>query len=134
MKDLMIHQTSYTPLIAFNTTHNVFTIAGSSYSEHTVEFYKPVLIWLNKYLTINQKPIIFHFQLSYFNTSSLRMFTEIMQVLERFPKEHKVPVYVNWFTSIDNKEMIQDGEDLKEDFPTLEFQLFLEEETLSAIE
>jgi len=128
MEDLMIHQTPHTPLIAFNTTHNVFTIAGDSYNEHAPDFYKPVLAWLNKYLSINQKPIILHFQLNYYNTCSLRMFDEMLQVLERFPKERKIPVYANWFVASDHKEMIADGEDLKEDFSALEFQLFIEEQ------
>jgi len=128
MEDLMIHQTPHTPLIAFNTTHNVFTMSGDSYSEHAVDFYKPVLNWLNKYLLINEKPIIFHFQLNYYNTASLRMFDEILQIMERFPRERKVPVYINWFAAADHSEMIADGEDLKQDFPALEVQLFIEKE------
>lgn len=126
MENLLIHPTTFTPLVSFNTKHNVFTIAGCSYNDKTSEFYKPVQSWLTNYLKANQKPVICQFQLDFFNKSSRKSFAKMFQLFEAFSQKHDIHVFVNWFAATDDKEMIKEGEAFKRNFPGLHFQFLLE--------
>ncbi len=41
MKNLVIDETKYTPLINFDADNRIFELSGKSYPENTFEFYKP---------------------------------------------------------------------------------------------
>ena len=126
MENLLIHPTTFTPLVSFNTTHNVFTIAGCSYNDKTSEFYKPIQSWLASYLKSNTKPVICQLQLDFFNKTSRKAFAQIFQLFEVFSQKNDIQVSVNWFVNTNDKEMIKEGEAFKRNFPGLHFQFFLE--------
>lgn len=120
----MMKGTEYTPQITFNISNNEFKLVGNSYNEHANEFYKPIFDWLNDYTATNRKPIHFYFQLSYYNSSSHKMFIEIIEILDRHHTKYQVPIHIHWHTQQDDKEMLDDGQNLQGDFPRLNFQFY----------
>ena len=49
---------------------NIFEISGKSLPEDVVDFYQPLLDWLNKYRSTPNPKTEFTFKLMYFNTAS----------------------------------------------------------------
>ena len=49
MESLLIEGTPKTPTVKFDSTAGVFEIKGRSIPENSVEFYKPLVDWLDNY-------------------------------------------------------------------------------------
>lgn len=123
MESLTIEGEKYTPSILFDTQTNIFEIRGESYSEYSEGFYQPIVEWLHYFLEANQKPIILNFHLIYFNTSSSRSLFEILEILEEYHRRTQVSVNINWYAKFNDLDMIEDGENYKENFETLSFNV-----------
>jgi len=125
MKSLEIEEDYCSPRISFDVEHNQFAISGESYLEHAHEFYEPVINWLEKYLKINQSPLTFQFQLTYFNTPSSAIIFMILKILEEYQQMQLIPIKVTWLISPDNEELLEEGEMFQEDFPALSFEFVI---------
>ncbi|WP_299461262.1 DUF1987 domain-containing protein [uncultured Microscilla sp.] len=123
MKSLIIPEGNYTPYICFDTDTNVFEVAGESYSEYTLEFFEPILSWLSDYLAQNSQSLTFNFRMNYFNTSTSRRFFEILKMLEDFYHQQNSELVVHWYAKSNDLDMIEAGEDYKDDFVTLPFHI-----------
>jgi len=100
------------PKVNFNAQSGECEISGESYMENTYSFYLPVLEWLENYSTEVNKPVIFNFKLTYFNTSSSRSILEILQKLKEY-KEKGGDVTVTWFYDEEDPDMKDEVEDFK---------------------
>ena len=49
MENLDLNGSSKTPTVNFNATTGVLTLAGRSIPENSIEFYKPLLAWIEEY-------------------------------------------------------------------------------------
>lgn len=131
MKSLFISEKYYTPQISFDIESSLFEIIGESFSEYSMDFYEPILHWLETYTQQHSQTIIFNFKVSYFNTSSSRRFYEILKTLDNYHKSTKGYVMVNWYASPDDLDMIESGEDFKEDFD-MPFEIVLKKQSMVA--
>ena len=131
MKSLFIAEKYYTPQISFDIESSLFEITGESFSEYSMDFYEPILHWLKAYSQQYSQTIIFNFKVSYYNTSSSRRFYEILQILDTYHKSAKGYVMVNWYASPDDMDMIESGEDFKEDFD-MPFEIVLKKQSMVA--
>lgn len=131
MKNLFIAEKYYTPQVSFDVESSLFEITGESFSEYSMEFYEPVLSWLDAYTKKYHQTIMFNFRVSYFNTSSSRRFYEILKVLNDYHKSVKGYVMINWYCSSDDMDMIEAGEDFQEDFD-LPFEIVLHDRNMVA--
>lgn len=123
MTNLIIEKTKYTPYVSFNTDTNIFEISGESYSEDSVDFYQPIVQWLQNYLDQNQTPLTFNLFFTYFNTNSSQFIYEILEILETYYLKSKVLTQVNWSVKTNDHDMMEDAENFKESFEKLPFQL-----------
>lgn len=123
MESLIIKQGKYTPSVSFDTDNNVFDISGESYSCVPRDFYEPVVRWLREYLVANQSPVTVNIQLDYFNTSTYSPLCEILQTFERYQLSMGAKVTINWFTSQNDKDLINDIQFIKEGFENLQFNV-----------
>lgn len=130
MKSLFIAEKYYTPQISFDVDNYLFEISGESFSEYSLEFYEPVLQWLEAYTRENQSAITFNFRVTYYNTSSSRRFYEIIKILDNYHKS-RGSVMVNWYCSSEDMDMIESGEDFQEDFD-IPFEVVLQDRNLVA--
>lgn len=110
MEPIFIEGTPKTPTIRFDAREGVFEIKGRSIPENSVEFYKPVVEWLERYKESPKGKTIVNIRLEYFNTSSSKCILDVFKKLEAIYKA-KNDVEVNWFYEEDDEDMLEAGED-----------------------
>ena len=122
MENLIIKETKYTPEVNFNTSAGILNIKGNSYPENTLEFYDPILNLMENFFKKTQKrDISLNIEIVYFNSSSSRVFFEIFDLIEDFSS--KLNFTINWIYESGNEGVLEIGEDFKEDFEKLNFNI-----------
>ena len=123
MENLLIEKTKYTPGIDFNAQNGLLIISGKSYPENTFEFYAPVNTWLTQYCKeIENTKTKVELELTYLNSSSLKAYFDMLDIFEAAHEEGK-SIEINWKYESDDDIMEETGEDFKEDFEELNFNL-----------
>lgn len=113
MENISIQGTSKTPNVNFDVSSGILEISGRSIPENSYQFYEPLLSWLDKYAAQPQGTTELTFKLDYFNTSSSMYILGILKKLEKlYLAGHKAEV--KWYYDIDDEDMLQTGEDLKQ--------------------
>ena len=82
MEKITIEESSKTPFIAMDPDKGVIEIKGRSIPENSIEFYKPLIEWLNEYSESQMKSTQVKIKLEYFNTSSSKCILDIFKRLE----------------------------------------------------
>jgi hypothetical protein len=109
MDALIIRATDHTPDVVLDKKNGVFEIKGQSYAKNAPDFYKPILNWLKDYNKNPNENTIFNFKLRYFNTSSSKVFLDIMMALEQL-QENEHNIIINWHYIDDDEDMLEAGE------------------------
>ena len=110
MKPIEIQGTSKTPTVTFNADTGIIEIKGRSIPENSVEFYKPLVDWLEAYKSDPLPHTKVNIQLEYFNTSSSKCILDVFKKLEAINKGDKA-VEINWYYEEDDEDMLEAGED-----------------------
>ncbi len=105
MNNLIIKSTEeedYTsPDVYFNAETGICLITGVSFMESSDDFYRPVLKWIKSYIS-NNDSLNLIFKLSYYNTSSSKIFFDLLIILNNF-KEKGGELLIEWhFDEWDN--------------------------------
>ncbi len=110
METIVREGTPKTPYISFDGEKGIIEIKGRSIPENSIEFYKPLIDWLEEYTAQEKNQTAVNVQLEYFNTSSSKCILDIFKKLEvLFKKGQKVEV--NWYYDEDDEDMFEAGED-----------------------
>lgn len=110
MKGLTIEGTPKTPMVKFDGDTGKIEIKGRSIPENSIEFYKPLVEWLDEYGKTPQALTDVHVQLEYFNTSSSKCILDVFKKFETIVKAgHEV--IINWYYEEDDEDMLEAGED-----------------------
>lgn len=122
MDTLSIAPTQATPKIELKASGEV-NISGRSYPENTFEFYKPIMEWINSYLTSEHttKNLTVNLDLIYFNSGSSKLLYELFDLLDKYKSSFAIAV--NWLYDEKNEVALMAGEDYKEDFEELDIAL-----------
>lgn len=104
------HKNFFIPNINFNAKTGICEISGESFLEDTVEFYKQVIEWIERYIQEIKGPIAFIVKLSYFNTSTSRSLLDILNLLKDYEDEGG-EVVVNWHFDENDVDMEEDIDD-----------------------
>jgi hypothetical protein len=110
MNPIIIEGTPKTPTVRFDSQQGIFEIRGRSIPENSVEFYKPIIDWLEDYKGAPLQKTVVDVKLEYFNTSSSKCILDVFKKLEAIHKE-KNAVEVNWYYEEDDEDMLEAGED-----------------------
>lgn len=113
MENFFLEGTNKTPQLDFNSNEGRFLIAGRSIPENSIEFYKPLFEWLDKYVEEAKSNTILDVKLEYFNTSSSKCLVEIFRKLELLQQKND-NVLINWYYEEDDEDMQESGEDFQE--------------------
>jgi hypothetical protein len=113
METLLIEGSAKTPTIKFDSNSGVVEIKGRSIPENSIEFYKPLIDWLEKYAIKPQTHTVVNIQLEYFNTSSSKCILDVFKKLEGINKSGNSEVIINWHFEEDDEDMSEAGEDYK---------------------
>jgi hypothetical protein len=110
MESLSIEGTAKTPTIKFDAELGLIEIKGRSIPENSIEFYKPLVDWLEKYGKVAKPLTKVNVQLEYFNTSSSKCILDVFKKLEGIHKSNN-EVIINWYYEEDDEDMLEAGED-----------------------
>jgi hypothetical protein len=119
MNNLNLESTQYTPAISFDTDKGKFEISGISLPENVMDFYTPILNWLNEFeKSLVADPVNppnnlqFSFRLCYYNSGSVRFLISMLQIIKRICVHAKVKV--EWFYEKDDIHLYDNGKELEE--------------------
>jgi hypothetical protein len=110
MEPISIEGTPKTPTVKFDSDAGLVEIKGRSIPENSIEFYKPLVDWLDEYAANPKDETTVNIQLEYFNTSSSKCILDVFKKLEAVNKgDNKVTI--NWYYEEDDEDMLEAGED-----------------------
>ncbi len=127
MDSLKITGTSHTPDVDFNAEDCVLSLKGRSTPENSIEFYRPLLEWLDSYgETKPTKKTNLNIRLEYFNTSSSKCILDIFKKVNGLYK-NGMDVVINWYYEEEDEDMEEAGEDYS-DLLDVPFEIVMMEE------
>jgi hypothetical protein len=109
MEILNLEGTADTPKIILDKGNGIFEISGRSLPEDSVEFYRPVLEWINAYAKAPNAKTFFSFKLEYFNTSSSKLILDVLSALEEIKG-----MEIEWCYAEDDEDMEEAGKEFSE--------------------
>ena len=113
METLRLEQTDDSPFVMLDKENNRFEISGKSLPEDVVDFYQPVLDWLNSYRSEPNSNTEFSFKLIYFNTASSKLILDILMTFEEMVEEgHNV--LIKWLSHKSDEDMQEAGKEYEE--------------------
>jgi hypothetical protein len=107
MENLQLSATPKTPSVKFSVADGNLEIKGRSIPENSLDFYKPLIDWVDSYKEKSGETVNLHVQLEYFNTSSSKCLLDLFKRLEGY----KNKVTVHWYYEQDDEDMLEAGED-----------------------
>lgn len=125
IKNLVITKTKRTPEIIFKTSGELM-IKGRSLPEDVINFYKPVLTWLEEFKLTAPEKVTLTIDLSYLSTSTARIALEILRTITSIENCNAT---INWMYEEEDADMREQGEilqsSIKRQFEFLEKQTIL---------
>ena len=113
METLLIEQTDDSPRVVLDPVDKLFEISGKSLPEDVLEFYQPVLDWLNAYRKEPDSKTIFNIRLIYFNTASSKLIMDIFLILEEMVEEGHEAL-IKWHSHQSDEDMQEAGSEFEE--------------------
>tara|TARA_B100001287_G_scaffold226189_1_gene195896 strand:+ start:23697 stop:24071 length:375 start_codon:yes stop_codon:yes gene_type:complete len=107
MDDLKLEGSAKTPFVEFNSKGELL-LKGRSIPENSIEFYKPIIEWIDNYGQSVNETTVLSVQLEYFNTSSSKCILDVFKKLETLTGTE---VSVKWYYEEDDEDMLEAGED-----------------------
>ncbi len=112
MKNLVIPSTKKTPEIIFLATGELLMISGSSFPENINKFYQPIIEWLEELKAKRPAKINMTFDLENVNTSSTRIFLQILRSASEMAKDKK-NLRIVWKYENEDVDMLEQGQTLE---------------------
>lgn len=109
MESLIIEGSAKTPSVTLDPNGKL-ELRGRSIPENSVEFYKPIIDWLEAYFSSPAALTEVNMKLEYFNTSSSKCILDVFKKLEAIYKSNN-DVLVLWHYEEDDEDMLEAGED-----------------------
>jgi hypothetical protein len=110
METIIIEGTPKTPSVNFDSASGILQLKGRSIPENSIEFYKPLVEWLDEYASKPQSKTAVNIQLEYFNTSSSKCLLDLFKKLEGMHKSGN-DITIKWYYEEDDEDMLEAGED-----------------------
>ncbi len=107
MDNIVLQPSPKTPSVNFDGAAGILELKGRSIPENSLEFYRPLIEWVEKYATVSKPETNVHIQLEYFNTSSSKCLLDLFKRLETISNK----VVINWYYEQDDEDMLEAGED-----------------------
>lgn len=120
MTTLNIKKTHNSPEILLDAEQGLIEITGASFLENSLEFYEPVIKWIEQY-TISPKDTTVNVELKYFNSSSAKVLLTLFKNLSEV-KKSSFQLVVNWTYKEDDEDIMDSGLDFAK-LSGLEFNL-----------
>lgn len=83
---------------------------------------EPIMSWMKQYFISPQEKTTIELEIIYFNSSSSKLFFDFFDLIEE--NRDKSDIEIRWIYDQENESALEAGEDFKEDFESLNFNLF----------
>jgi hypothetical protein len=127
MESLYIEATDTTPKINFNIESGEFSIEGKAINNDAEEFFRPILSWLDAYVSAPNEKTNVIVKLDYFNISSSKRILFVFYKLNELI-DAGYNVNVKWYYHEDEDDMYEVGQDfafmVKVPFDFCEYSLY----------
>ncbi len=110
MAPLQLEGSPKTPHVNFDPETGLLELKGRSIPENSIDFYKPLIDWIDRYGRTPKTKTALHVQLEYFNTSSSKCILDVFKKLEAI-RAGGNEVTVLWHYEADDEDMLEAGED-----------------------
>lgn len=110
MEDISIEGTPKTPTVNFIALEGIIELKGRSIPENSIEFYKPLIDWIDDYGKAPKESTTVNIQLEYFNTSSSKCILDVFKKLESIHGDGN-KITIKWHYEEDDEDMLEAGED-----------------------
>jgi len=107
MSSISLPGTSKTPTVQFSLEPLTMSISGRSIPENSIEFYQPLLDWVQANLQTDGTSLEISIRLEYFNTSSSKCIMDLLKRVEKSPCD----ATVLWYYEDEDEDMLEAGED-----------------------
>jgi hypothetical protein len=117
MRKLIIDESPSTPKVVLDPDNRILQISGESRPPDVRELYDQILSWMDDFsthlLTSDDKkdPVIFNFNVDYFNSSSGKYILDICKVIARL-RSQKININVHWHFEQDDIDMLEVGKEM----------------------
>ena len=105
IQKLEIPESIDTPYISLDPETGICKIIGKSYPEDISAFYTQVEDWFEEYIFLGKNNLSMEIKLTYFNSASQKVFTQIFERLVGTPFK----VSVDWHYPIEDDEILENG-------------------------
>ena len=108
MDALKLAPTDDSPEVILDQVGEHFEISGKSLPEDVVDFYQPVLDWLDQYRKQPNPKTVLIFKLIYFNTASSKLILDILMIFEELVEEGH-DIQIRWLSLSSDEDMQEAG-------------------------
>jgi hypothetical protein len=109
MTPFTLEPTKATPSVHFDPRNGQCAMRGMSIPENAVEFYMPLLQWMEIYLSTLPAKVDVQFDLSYFNSSSLKALYQLLARLNQ-ARAMGTDLHIGWVVEEDDEFMREAAE------------------------
>lgn len=114
MDNLILAKTTSTPAVNFDAATGLLELTGESYPENSFEFFKPLLDWVQSFLSGTSLAIKLQIGLTYMNTSSIKSMMDLLDLLEDAHATSR-EVTVTWLYDEENDRALEMAEEFREE-------------------
>jgi hypothetical protein len=108
MEELKIVPTTKTPEVILNPD-GMISFRGRSISENVLVFFAPVDKWISEYIKTPAEVTYVDMTLEYFNSGSVKMFTNLLQKITHVTLKNKKFIF-NWYFEEGDDDILERGE------------------------
>lgn len=109
MEKITLAGTFETPSILLDSSQGLLEFSGRSLPEDSSTFYKPILNWIDQYISHPKEKTDIAIKLEYFNTATSKV---LLNMLTKFEKTSNVTV--QWFHYEEDEDMLESGKEFEE--------------------
>lgn len=123
MDSLQIEATADTPEVVFNADSGELSVSGKSYPQNVFQFYKPISDWLIEFMRASDRDVQLHLKFTALNSSTTKVIFDWLDVLDQARENQSRQIRIAWHYPAERAALLQAGEDFREAFEELAFEL-----------
>ena len=121
MEKLHIKETYQTPTINFDPDKGIFEIKGRSIDYNIMNFFQPLLDYINRYSKAPHQKTVMKMMFTYYNTGTSICILDIFNKLDDLYKKG-LDVKIQWYYDKGDDSYKEDGEDFR-DYVSVPFEV-----------
>ncbi len=110
MKIFKMTAKEYTPYVLLDAKKGLIELSGRSFPEDANRFYKPIINWVEEYISSPNSLTQINLKFTYFNTASSKKILEMIKKVSVI-KKTGFSLLVNWYYEEGEEDILSAGND-----------------------